>query len=100
MNTPCFTSTSSYSSGANRLSLSCEYAAGSPLRQPRLFEALQRLLLGIVDVEHQRKFGHDEDILDLLIHRAELHLGAPLGVVAVGRDQHAQGDAVHERRLA
>src|SRR2546427_3031524 len=121
MNKPCFTETSSYSSwpsrpydgrGSRRLEGTLEatlrtrvsgQAASmlqrSPLRQLRLFEAFQGLFLRFVDVENQRKLRHHENVLDLLVHRAELHLGAPFGVAGVSPDQDAEGDAVHERGL-
>src|SRR6185503_2509407 len=111
MNNPCLTETSSYSSWASRpVAARLETTRGdlcgsssmdqtSPLRQPRLFEARQRVLLRIVHLEHQRKLGNHEDVLNLLVHRAELHLGPALGVVRMSADQDAEGDAVHERRL-
>src|SRR5947199_9022344 len=89
MNNPCFTETSSYSSWASRspdsgaarddtrgpLRLNVGPDSGrassmdqtSPLRQHRLFEAFQGVLLRFVHLEHQGELGHDENVLDLLV---------------------------------
>src|SRR5678816_1204853 len=106
MNNPCFTEPSLRirfdASPSRARSLEGNFPSmppSSPVGQDRLFEADQGLLLRIVHVEHQRELGHHEDVLDLLVHRAELHLGAALGVARVSRDEDAQGDAVHERGL-
>src|SRR5439155_20962364 len=124
MNKPCFTETSFNHCDASRslvryrldttrgaphklhagpaLGQTLSMLQGSPARQGMpvpgtiLLETLQGLLLGVVHVEDQRELGHHEDVLDLLVHRGELHLRPPLGVARVAADQHAQRDAVHE----
>src|SRR5438552_9838848 len=49
-------------------------AAASRLDRLALREARDRLLLGPVHVEHQRQLRDHEDVLDALVHSAQLDL--------------------------
>src|SRR5262245_5470414 len=64
-----------------------------------LGEAGDGLLLGRVDIEHQRQLGDDEDVLDALVHGRQLHLAAAARVRRVRRDQRAERGGVQVLRL-
>src|SRR5262245_4031596 len=66
----------------------------------RLREARDRLVLAVVHIEAERQLGDDEDVLDPLVHAAQLQLTLPLGLVRVPGDEHTQGSRVDVLGLA